>query len=395
MRIGIDCRTILNPVYGEGAGVGHYTYYLVSHILKLERDFDLVLFFDERISHEAVDRLIAGAPRVVARFFPFHEYKHFLPIAYSHLLLTGFINREKLDLYHLPGGLLPLTYRGRSVVTIHDLTIIDHPEWFPPQMLATKLGLPQTIRKARAFIAPSEATKRALMKHFKVEQNQVTVIPHGVEVSSVALTTDETNAGASSSWDDLVARYALTKPYFLFLGTLESRKNISGLMRAFLQAHTIDARMGEVSLVLAGAKGWKSDEIEREIGDAIQGSGGQVRYLGYVPHGDKLPLIANARGFIFPSFDEGFGLPVLEAMSQGTPVITSLAGSLPEVVRDAALLVQPGDPDALASAMVQITIDGALRDRLVVAGRLRARNFSWQKTAEATVAVYQRIVRAT
>lgn len=384
MRVGIDCRTILNPGFGENAGVGHYTYYLVSEILKLPRDFELVLFFDERLSKEAADRLIGSAQGVVARFFPFHEYKHFLPVAYSHILMTGFISREKLDVFHLPGGLLPLTYTGRSVVTIHDLAIVDHPEWFPPQVLATRIGLPQTIKRAMTLIVPSHATAANLEKHFKVAPDRIAVIPEGVEVTDLSLSTEETIPER-----DVLS--TLSRPYLLFLGTLEPRKNIPGLLRAYLEARAMDPRMGEVGLVVAGAKGWKFGEIEQELERAIAGSGGRVRYLGYVSHQEKFALIQNALAFIFPSFTEGFGLPVLEAMALGTPVIASNTGSLPEVMGDAGMLVLPDKTDELAQAILEIATDEPLRGKLSVAGKKRAAQFSWRKTAEETVKVYAQV----
>src|SRR3989338_6442847 len=153
MRIAIDCRTLVHPGFGEGAGIGHYTYYLVKHLLALDVRDQFILFFDDQIADEAVGLIVAGHPHVEIRRFPFHAYRKALPGIYSHFLLTSFFARSRPSVLHIPGGNLPLNYLAPSVVTVHDLAIFEHPEWFPTQRLSVNVLYPQTVRMATRLIS--------------------------------------------------------------------------------------------------------------------------------------------------------------------------------------------------------------------------------------------------
>ncbi len=396
MRIGIDCRTILNPGFGEMAGVGHYTYFLVRHLLELDQENEYVLFFDRRIGEGPAREFVRGRPNTHIRFFPFHEYRELMPFIYSHLLVSSFIAREKCDVFHSPSGHLPYTYPAPAVITIHDLAIFRHPEWFPESALARfssqKILLPRAVKLARRIIVPSEATARDLHHIFRTPRERIRVIPHGIPSHEVV-----TFGGGPASLAhemtalEVRARYRLGERYLLFVGTIEPRKNIAVLIRAFrkmLEEHE-DCR--DVTLALAGARGWKFDDVFREIAITNREHAPRepVRYLGYVPAGDKFMLMKHAAAFVFPSRYEGFGLPVLEAMSMGTPVITSSVGALPEVTGDAAVLAAPEREVELVRAVKQVLNDTNFRARLSEAGRKRAAEFSWVKTAERTLEVYQ------
>lgn len=381
MRIGIDCRTILNPGFGERAGVGHYTYFLIKHLLGLDQENEYVLFFDQRFGEQAVRELIGTRPRTEIRVFPFHQYKHFLPFVYSHLLVTSFIAREKCDLFHGPGGHLPYNYRAPSVITIHDLAIMQHPEWFPERTLerfsSTRILVPKAVKTAKRIIVPSKATARDVQELFKVSDKKIRVIPHGVEAHKAEIS------------EGIKAKYKLSNRYLLFVGTIEPRKNVAMLVRAFRKLQE-DERFGDVMLAIAGAKGWKFKEVFEEIEKA----GKSVRYLGYLSAEDKFALMKNATAFVFPSRYEGFGLPVLEAMQMGVPVITSNVSALPEVVGEAGLLIDSEDEAALTKAMRQALEDENLRIKLGKAGERRAKEFIWMRTAEQTLGVYKEIISA-
>jgi glycosyltransferase involved in cell wall biosynthesis len=186
--------------------------------------------------------------------------------------------------------------------------------------------------------------------------------------------------------DDDVTRvtrqHGVTRPYVLFVGTVEPRKNLPRVVDAF-------ARIGrpDVELVLVGPTGWNED-----VAPAVAALGARARALGFVPRHDLAPLYAGAAAFVYPSLREGFGLPVLEAMAQGTPVVTSAATSTAEVAGDAALLVDPFDVDAIAAAIDRALTDGEVARRLRDAGRARAAEFPWSRTAEMTLAVYREAV---
>jgi glycosyltransferase involved in cell wall biosynthesis len=375
MRIGIDCRTILNPGVGERAGVGHYTYYLVRHLLLHDKENHYVLFFDSRMKNLAEFR----GKNVTVTSFPFSQYRKFLPFAYSHMLIAAQLLRHRLDVYHSPANVVPLTYLKPSVITVHDLAIYRNPAWFPTQVFSTRLLVPQSVKRAKRIIAVSQSTRKDLRDLFNTPTRKIRVIPEGVDVRLLPL-KDRTV--------DVRKKYKLPQRFLLFVGTLEPRKNVPLLVRAFARIAR-QSRYADAGLVLAGAWGHKGSEVFEEI--AEQKLKDRVWYVGYLPHNEKLNAIRTATGFVFPSLYEGFGLPVLEAMALGTPVVTSRVSSLPEVAGTAALLVDPDDEGEIARAMGRLLDSSALRHRLTVAGRAQAARFSWAATARETLAVYREV----
>ena len=394
MRIGIDCRTILNPGYGERAGVGHYTYFLVKNLLRIDAENTYVLFFDDRITDAAIRAHTAGAPNVEVVRFPFHEYRHALPGVYSHLLLSAFIAKQKPDVFHLPAGTMPAAYRGRTVVTIHDLAIYHHPEWFPKQALSTKVLYPKTVRSATRIIAVSDATREDAEKRFRIPAARIRTIYPGVDVrGSSIFSEDILSEDDSADSAEVRARHRLDKPYILFLGTLEPRKNISGLVRAFLTLWMKDPRAREFDLIIAGARGWKEGETVRTVESARRLTRGAVRWIGYIPHREKFTLMRQAAVFCFPTFFEGFGMPVLEALALGVPVIASDIPVLREVAGPAAMYVPPGSEDEMAHVLSDLLHNESRRDVLRGMGLKRAAHFSWEKASRETLDVYRAAVR--
>lgn len=371
MRIAIDCRTLVHPGFGEGAGIGHYTYYLVKNLLKLDARDQFVLFFDDKIADEAVESIVACHPHVEVRRFPFHQYRKALPGIYSHFLLTSFFAKSRPSILHIPGGNLPLNYRGPSVVTVHDLAIFEHPEWFPTQRLSVNVLYPKTVRTATRLIAVSEATRADLHRRFPSSRTKTDVVYPGVEIPTTGV-------------EDVELTYDLARPYILFLGTIEPRKNVEGLIRAYLKLNI------EYDLIIAGAPGWKYGGTMRAIADAAKKTRGRVRDIGFVPHAAKFELMRDASAFVFPTFYEGFGLPVLEALALGVPVVASDIPAIREIAGDAAVLVDPTDTDAVARGIEKIVSDEKLWSKLHERGPSRAHAFSWQKTARETLEIYHK-----
>ncbi|MFA5128889.1 MAG: glycosyltransferase family 1 protein [Patescibacteria group bacterium] len=397
MRIGIDCRTILNPGYGEAAGVGHYTFFLIKNLLKIDKKNEYVLFFDNLLSKDAAEEMIVGAPNVKIKFFPFHQYKHYLPFAFSHLLTANAIEKEKLDVFHSPAYTLPLAYKGKSVVTVHDLAIYKNPEWFPKKFLigqnfSTKTLVPKSLKKAEKIIAVSKNTKKDITEIFKINPGKVEVIYEGVEFRNLP-SKKETACGVESEicFEDLKVKYGLKDDYALFLGTIEPRKNIVALVQAFCGLIYKNKNLEKkYQLILAGVRGWKYKNVFKEI-EACQkklGESGEIKYIGYVPGREKFSLMKGAACFIFPSFYEGFGLPVLEALSLGVPTITSNKSSLPEIAGQAAILINPEKVLEISSALEKILVDRNLREELSKKGIIQAEKFNWKKCAEETLKVY-------
>ena len=392
MKIGIDCRSILHPEAGESAGVGHYVHHLVSALLQEDTRNEYVLFFDNHDVAAAKRELVGKDQRVTVRILPFRSFRRALPFVYSHMVVSSVFERERLDLLHGPANVVPLFYRRPWIVTVHDLAIYDHPEWFPAggfggQTFSKSVVVPHSVIHASRAIAVSRSTKNDIVRIFGSDERKIEVIYEGAELPKT-----------TSDADAVLARHGVaTGEYLLFLGTIEPRKNIIAAIHAFVHAAKRSWLPERADFVIAGGRGWKDRPVfdaigmaNRELGDRRE----RVRYVGYVPHAEKHALVSSAGAFIFPSFYEGFGLPVLEAMAAGVPVIASDTEALAEVCGEAALLVAPTDEEGFAHAIHAVWNEHGVADRLRRLGRERAAAFTWSKTARETIAAYERAVGA-
>lgn len=285
----------------------------------------------------------------------------------------------RADIVHATTGVaIPPAARGqRLVVTIHDLAFLRFPEAFDRRWRwLYRLGLRAAVRRADAIVVPSSSTRDDLGARTRIDPSRVHVVP------LAAAQPHDTPADAMATLE----RLGIQEPYLLFVGTLEARKNVDTLVRAY-------RRLGDripQALVLVGPAGWRADAFGREM--SREGPGRIVR-LGVVPRDDLEAVYRRASALVYPSSYEGFGLPVLEAMARGVPVITSNVSSLPEVAGDAAILVDPRSEDDLAAAIERVVTDPDLRARLSDGGRRRAAAFSWDETASRTLAVYEAVQR--
>jgi glycosyltransferase involved in cell wall biosynthesis len=285
--------------------------------------------------------------------------------------------QDRLDLLHVTYTLPPFL-RCTSVVTVHDIAYALFPHTFSPRdRLLLSIAVPLSMRRAQRVITVSDAARRDILRHYRVAAEKVVAIPNAVE-------DHFRPAPDQDAWARVRARYGLPDRYILAVGNLQPRKNLRRLIEAFAAlraASRIDQR-----LVLVGKGLWRESDVFGAI--KAHGLEEEVIATGYVPDADLPVLYRAADVFVYPSLYEGFGLPPLEAMACGTPVITSNDSSLPEVVGDAALLIEPTDVGDLATALARLLGDAALRGRLVAAGLARAARFSWEETARRTLAVY-------
>jgi alpha-1,3-rhamnosyl/mannosyltransferase len=290
------------------------------------------------------------------------------------------MRRDGADVVHGPANALPLLRFGLpGVVTIHDLAIYDHAEWFPQgQWFATKIVVPRSIRGAQIVICPSHATARSIRRLFAIEAERCRVIPHGVE-TEFSLPASETVRA------DIRARYGLPPRYLLQVGTVQPRKNYVASLRALARIPTAD----RLPLVVVGSFGWNYEPVVDTVRELDLSS--WVRFVGYAPIADLPALYQMAEAALFPSLDEGFGLPVLEAFAAGAPMLASDAGAIPEVADGAALLAAPEDDATLAANVLRILADRELRERQIAAGRARAALFTWSASAAAHRAVYESV----
>ncbi|HOG46146.1 MAG TPA: glycosyltransferase family 1 protein [Anaerolineae bacterium] len=300
-----------------------------------------------------------------------------LRILWEQLLQPAALRRAGVDLVHAPVNVGPLVRACPMVVTVHDLSFLLYPETFQPaQRLYQRTLARRTAQRAERVIAVSESTRRDLVRHFGVPAERITVVPNGVDAAFRPLPAAEVAAFRRER--------GLPERFLLCVATLEPRKNLPRLLEAV-------ARVPEAPLlVLCGGKGWYYDTIFATI--ERLGLQRRVHLPGFIPAAE-LPLWYNAATwFVYPSLYEGFGLPALQALACGTPAIVSHASSLPEVVGDAAILVDPLDVEAMAAALAQALPDGALAGSLREAGLARAAQFPWSRTAEETVAVYRAVL---
>ncbi len=295
--------------------------------------------------------------------------------------VTHAARRRGCRLLHLPAGLGPVGGGMPMVVTVHDVMPLRFPEMFRPWYRHyARAVLPRLARRARAIIAGSAAAKGEIVEWLGVPAERVTVIAYGVDQIFRPVAPDDPRAIA------VRRRYGLPPAFVLAVGSVEPRKNLPRLLEAVRRLRG-QPSTADIALVHAGPEGWRPDEVVR----AAQRSGldGATRFLGYVPTEDLAILYGLARVFAYPSLWEGFGMPVLEAMACGCPVVTSSLSSLPEVAGDAAVLVNPESTEDLAAALTTLWDEEALRSRLVTRGLQRAARFTWANAAHETAAVYE------
>jgi glycosyltransferase involved in cell wall biosynthesis len=360
--IGIDGSRL---TVGERTGTETYTYHLLAALARLDVPDPIRVYLNAPSPPADLPRL--GEPVCI----PF-------PRLWTHVRLSWEMQRRPPDVLFVPAHVIPLRHPA-SVVTIHDLGYLHHPESHPAvARRLLDLTTRWSVRVARRVVAISDTTRRDLIAHYGVPAARIQVIPHGVDHAMRPATGD--------AIADLRRRLDLPEAYVLFVGTIQPRKNLGRLADAM----GVVARAGlPHRLVMAGKQGWMATEVETEI--ARSDVADRVRYLGYVPSSDLPALYTGAAAFCFPSLYEGFGLPVLEAMACGTPVVASNRSAIPEVAGEAALLVDPTNPRAIGEALCHVLSDPPLRTELVERGHRRTRRFTWERTAIETIALLRAV----
>jgi len=396
MRIGIDCRTILHPEKGEGAGLGHYTYQLVRHLLKIDKKNTYFLFFDRSVQKRRLDKF--KQKNVLIRFFPFLQYKNLMPDDLSYLLVNATLDKEKLDVFHSPDILLPRAYQGASIITAHDLAFYKFPELISPEKpYLLKTIVSNILKQTKKVIAVSKSTAKDLQEIFDLDVEKIETIYHGIDKRFFKKRN-------LSEIKKVKKKYSIKKDYLFFLGTLEPRKNIIRIIEAYerfrdrlIQSLSNTKNKTKINqnifskyqLVLAGAEGHDFKKIKKKIVDSEYRN--DIILPGYVEADDLGALFSGASLFVFPSLYEGFGLPILEAMAKGIPIISSNTSSIPEVTQNAAILVDPYNVAQIAQAIYLLLGDKTLQKKLITKGRTRVKSFTWEKCAKKTLGVYKQI----
>jgi glycosyltransferase involved in cell wall biosynthesis len=384
MRIGIDITSAVT----QSAGIGRYTRELIRALLALGAPHTYTLMY---ATEKRVDRPIDPLPpNARLRRLPFHDkwlarIWHRLQIPIPVEWATGAI-----DLFHSPDFTLPPTRpRTRTLLTVHDLSFIRDPDSAVPSLRRyLNRAVPRSVARARHILADSQATKDDLVSLFGTPPEKIDVLLSGVDARFKPIRDPAVLAAVR-------ARYYLGDgPIVLAVGTIQPRKNYVRLIQAFGQVvgrwwQIGSNLMGNVNLVIAGGKGWMFDAIFAEV--TRLGLEDRVKFSGFVDEADLPALYSTAAVLAYPSMYEGFGLPVLEAMACGVPVIGSNVSSVPEVVGEAGLLVDPLDVDAIAAGLIGLLKDASARDAYMRAGLRRAAHFTWDAAARQLLSIYARL----
>lgn len=347
-------------------GIGRYTLNLASHLATVLGPDSLTLF----LTRESQDVGDMPCTRVVAPVPTPHEA---LRAAWEQTFVPFAARRHKIDVYHSPNFTLPAVLGCPSVVTVHDLAFMD-PRFHNGRLrMYLRLMTGFSLRRASQVIAVSEYTKSQLERRFPHLSGRVSVVYSGLDPVFRRAPTENGHRRPG-------------RPYVLFVGSIEPRKNLPRLIRAFGTAMASTGLPHD--LVLCGPWGWRYQPVV----DALRSSPmrDRIRHAGYVPAADLPGLYAGADLLAYPSLDEGFGFPIIEAMSMGTPVITSDRAAPPEVAAGAAVTVSPDDEGAIAVAIERVLTDHDLATDISSRGRERAAEFTWERAAAGTVDVYRR-----
>jgi glycosyltransferase involved in cell wall biosynthesis len=368
LRIGIDARTTLSPKTGDRT----YTLNLVRALARMDAENEYFLLLDRA----PPPGLLPDAPN-------FHHVV--LPTFWGRwwtmVQVPLFARRAALDVLHVQ-YITPLVCSARVVTAIHDVSFAVLPETFPlKDRLLLNLFVPLSASSASKVLTLSESSKRDLIERLGVSPEKIVITPCGVDETMRRVEDPQSIA-------DVLRRYGITPPFILSVGLLQPRKNLPRVVEAFARLRERRPDLPQ-RLVIGGRVGWGVEPLMNRV-RALRLENA-VHFAGYVADEDLPALYSAADLFVYPSLYEGFGLPPLEAMACGAPVVTSNVSSLPEVVGDAALMVNPLDVEAMAAAMEQILTDSTLRQTLTARGGERARAFTWERMARRTLEVYRAV----
>jgi glycosyltransferase involved in cell wall biosynthesis len=363
-------RIAIAGLLGTTGGPRSYALNLIKNILSIDRANDYFIFSDTLRPLEDIE----GAEKIQIGLAS--AYTRFL---WDHLKVPINLKRYGIELYHNTKNVLPQWCSGKLIVTIHDLSPFIFPHTFTRlQGLYLRFHLSRSVKRADRVITDSANSKKDIFEILRADRGKVVDIPLGVSPQF-------RKSGDEGRLARLREKYGLKPRQILFVGTIQPRKNLGDLLEAFGRLK----RLKEVphQLVIVGRKGWLSRDLRKS-----QAKERDLRFVGEVPD-EELPLFyQGAELFVSPSSYEGFGLTCLESMVSGTPVVAYRSSSLPEVVGDAGIMVEPGDKEALAQAILNIISKEGLRNELIEKGLKRARQFSWEATARATLRVYQEVL---
>jgi glycosyltransferase involved in cell wall biosynthesis len=378
LRITVDARPAAFP---EKTGIGYYTWHLLRLLPRVAPDARFVAWYlDARgslgrpLDPIRASNLSIRRTRIPSTWFERASERFNLPP------VEWF---APFDVLFAPNFVPPPTRRRRTVLTVHDLAFRRFPDTAPQATRRWLARLDRALQRAAMVIAVSECTKLDLMELYGVPEDRIVVVHHGLDHETFRPAGDDAVRAARE-------RFRIDGPYLMFLGGIEPRKNLSRLVEAFAR---LDPELRPTLVLAGGGVAWNPEGSD-QLTPALDALPAEVRrrivLTGYLSEPDKVALLSGATAMVYPSLYEGFGMPVLEAMGCGAPVIASNVSALPEVAGDAAILIDPRDPDAIAAAMDRVLGDDELKDSLRHRGLARAAGFDWEDTARGTMEVLRR-----
>lgn len=379
MRIGIDIRTLMDREY---SGVSLHTLNLVREILKLDRENKYILFYNlSRDIKEKMPKFEGENVKVVSTRYPNKIFNYLMQKIFSWPKIDKMIGQ--VDLFFSPHvNFASLSRDCKKVLIIHDLSFLKYPEFFSQRkrLWHNILNVKKMIREADSIVAISKNTKRDIIDLCQAEESKVKVIYPGISSEFKVLDRDDQRLKGVKE------KYSLPDKFILYLGTIEPRKNIQGIIRAFDE---ISSRIGDCQLIIAGGRGWKNSPVFNAQRKAKNKD--KIKFLGYVSEKEKVCFYNLASLFVFPSFYEGFGFPPLEAQASGAPVIAGDVSSLPEALGASALLVDSDNIGALSVSMEEVLNDNNLKNYLIEKGLENAERFNWQNAAKEYLNVFRKL----
>jgi glycosyltransferase involved in cell wall biosynthesis len=366
--IAVDGRSLC----GQRTGVGTYTSNLLEQLLLLDPSIRILLLLHE----DPLPAVWMRDDRVQILKIPSFSGNNFL---WTNISLARRLKTSACDIFHSPGYTLPLRLPVPSVVTIHDISYAAHPEWYPYRNGALrKAWYRLSARSADCILTVSEFSSREIMRVYGIPQEKISVIPLGVDRRRFGKIIQP------QAQENLKYRYGLANDFLLFVGDIHRRRNVERIVEAFQSVR--ERRPRDLDLVLIGRI---MEPVVSSMTDSPQNR--HVRLLGYVQEEELALFYRIARAFVFPSFYEGFGLGVLEAMACGCPVIVGRGTACEEVAGEAAVVVDPADVKSIADAIAAILENQEMAAQHSEAGLKRAEQFTWRRTAEQTLSIYQRL----
>ena len=370
MLIGMDVTRANKP---QKTGVEWYAYHVIQELKKISvKDGNSWVMYS--------NALLSGGLEALPENWYEDRLRWPLPYGWTQLALSWELKKHPIDVLWMPGSTLPRVHPRRLVVTVHDIGFHHHPELYPKRQIAVhERSMREIAKRAERILTVSEFSARDISESYGIDSRKIAITPCGIDHDTYKLISDPAEI------DQRLQRYRLSRPYFIVVGRLEAKKNLVTLVKAWEQFKTRRGVGDPHKLVFVGSAGHGSDAVFRAIQSSPVKS--DFVHLGYVPEVDLPALLNGAVGLIHPSHFEGFGIPPVQAMACGTPVIASNAASLPEICGEAAMYADPNSPEQFAHLMDTLIQEPSKRQTMQIAGMTQSAKYTWKSTAEKTLPV--------